>query len=392
MSILVACSKCQKKYKVDDKFAGKKAKCKACGTAFSVPAEPKAAASKAAAPEDDLMAGLQEAAASEHRATGAPATNFATRSEAQPARPAARPSAGPPARPAAQPPSRPAPRTPVESAPDDGLDLAEPRRADACPGCGAALAPAAALCVACDYSRATGRSLNTQVSRDSIPTTRTSGGTPRNASGEERDHAGVRANVGYTHPMLDFFDGFMPSAAFLLFAGIILVFLGLPHYASYRAFGAPSGGMITALIKMNLMQILGCILTMGVIFPLTLLGVRLAGRIMKFESPEKPFSRLLAVHLTSALPMLISLGLVYLGASHDNQSARTLAALGAIFLLISVVLYFLLSYPTFLFFFRLKFLESLVAFPMMIGFFIVGSAAAALVLYLVGLIIKAVWT
>lgn len=38
MPIAFACQSCQKQYKVDDKFAGKKVKCKACGNAMLVPA------------------------------------------------------------------------------------------------------------------------------------------------------------------------------------------------------------------------------------------------------------------------------------------------------------------------------------------------------------------
>src|SRR5690242_8222954 len=55
MSINVQCPGCGKRYKVDDRFAGKKAKCQSCGGAIAVPA----AASKPAA-SDDPSAAMDE--------------------------------------------------------------------------------------------------------------------------------------------------------------------------------------------------------------------------------------------------------------------------------------------------------------------------------------------
>jgi hypothetical protein len=40
MAIVTTCGQCGKSYRVDDKFAGKKAKCKACGAAMVVPTPP----------------------------------------------------------------------------------------------------------------------------------------------------------------------------------------------------------------------------------------------------------------------------------------------------------------------------------------------------------------
>jgi hypothetical protein len=55
MSINVQCPGCGKRYKVDDRFAGKKAKCQSCGGAIAVPAvAPKPAAS------DDPFAAMDE--------------------------------------------------------------------------------------------------------------------------------------------------------------------------------------------------------------------------------------------------------------------------------------------------------------------------------------------
>jgi hypothetical protein len=69
MSINVQCPGCGKRYKVDDRFAGKKAKCQSCGGAIAVPA---AAPTKVAA-SDDPFAAMDEL---ERTGTAAPETAY----------------------------------------------------------------------------------------------------------------------------------------------------------------------------------------------------------------------------------------------------------------------------------------------------------------------------
>src|SRR5689334_16461254 len=71
MSINVQCPGCGKRYKVDDRFAGKKAKCQSCGGAIAVPAAP---APTKAAVSDDPFAAMDEL---ERTGTAAPETAYA---------------------------------------------------------------------------------------------------------------------------------------------------------------------------------------------------------------------------------------------------------------------------------------------------------------------------
>jgi predicted Zn finger-like uncharacterized protein len=61
MHISVTCENCHKHYRVEDKLAGRKVKCKACGRAIAIPAGP-------TPPVEDLLAGLNAAAAAEQGA------------------------------------------------------------------------------------------------------------------------------------------------------------------------------------------------------------------------------------------------------------------------------------------------------------------------------------
>jgi hypothetical protein len=112
----ITCEKCEKRYKVDPRLAGKTVKCKACGNAIAIPA-----LETVDTGEMDLAPVAQPQAAAR---VSAPA----------PARPASR------AKPAARPPALPA---------------------NPCPQCGAPLAAEAKLCVECGYSLVTGKTLNT---------------------------------------------------------------------------------------------------------------------------------------------------------------------------------------------------------------------------------------
>src|SRR5438105_2234896 len=66
MSIKVGCIQCGKVYQVDDRFAGKKAKCKACGNVLEVPAA-------APRPAVNAAAKVAVASASARQATAKPA-------------------------------------------------------------------------------------------------------------------------------------------------------------------------------------------------------------------------------------------------------------------------------------------------------------------------------
>jgi hypothetical protein len=72
MSIKVGCISCGKIYQVDDRFAGKKAKCKTCGATLEVPALNKGTAAIGAAPGATPLRPKTTAATSGARVSGAP--------------------------------------------------------------------------------------------------------------------------------------------------------------------------------------------------------------------------------------------------------------------------------------------------------------------------------
>lgn len=130
--LALSCEKCEKRYKVDPRLAGKTLKCKVCGHSLVVPApEP--------LESDNPMDGL----------------NLAPRADS----PAPPPPSPPPLPSAAK--GRSAPRRP---APPPG-----PAADPTCPQCAATLTPGAKLCVACGYSLTTGKKLTTTLSRDPAP-------------------------------------------------------------------------------------------------------------------------------------------------------------------------------------------------------------------------------
>lgn len=77
MSIKVKCPGCGKRYKVDDRFGGKKAKCQSCGAAMAVPD----AAPAPQAKSDDPFAAMDEL---EQKGTAAPEPAFAAASSPRP--------------------------------------------------------------------------------------------------------------------------------------------------------------------------------------------------------------------------------------------------------------------------------------------------------------------
>lgn len=78
--ISVQCPSCPKTYNVDDKFAGKKAKCKECGAIMSIPELPASAPSASPAMDPGALAALESAAQDTPRAApAAPQTPPGTR-------------------------------------------------------------------------------------------------------------------------------------------------------------------------------------------------------------------------------------------------------------------------------------------------------------------------
>jgi DNA-directed RNA polymerase subunit M/transcription elongation factor TFIIS len=121
MPIATSCNHCGKAYKVSSKFAGKKAKCTDCGNSFSIPAPMAAPVPNAALYENDMMAGLSDAAAMEGDAPAA---------------------AGAQAR--------------VSTA------VAQAK----CPSCSQPMPAAAIICISCGYNRKTNQTMKVQVEKE----------------------------------------------------------------------------------------------------------------------------------------------------------------------------------------------------------------------------------
>lgn len=138
MAISFACGNCGKAYKVDDKFAGKKAACKACGTINLIPGAAPQSASPArsasvAAPKRTAKASTPPPIPVDHGFDFDALEHAASEADSL--------SEG-------APPPVPARR----GAP-----------ASACPGCGGPLEPGAVFCTGCGYNLRTGKQVSTKV-------------------------------------------------------------------------------------------------------------------------------------------------------------------------------------------------------------------------------------
>lgn len=154
MAILFTCKTCGKPYQVDERFAGKKAACRACGTINAIPAESEAddiPLAPAAAPMTSLqtlpvrvphfddtfvpLAAIPENSAADQAAANAAAEEGLELADV------------PPAPPAAKPPQQIKKAIPLE----------------ACPNCGIGLATGTALCTSCGFNLKTGQKISTAV-------------------------------------------------------------------------------------------------------------------------------------------------------------------------------------------------------------------------------------
>jgi hypothetical protein len=205
MTIQVQCGKCGKTYQIDEKYLGRKVKCKTCGTPIVIAAQAAPAARPSAgraspsqpprgatpkrppaqdpawAPhEDDLLAGLSAAAAQEEDAPNLPPASFSTPSGA----------------------SRRTQSSTRQSASQPTLDEYEgaaPVAAAECPACGGAMTPGAILCMTCGYNTQTGSQMTTHVVAAPpvvLPTTPAAARKSAPTSQERRGASNFRTRLG----------------------------------------------------------------------------------------------------------------------------------------------------------------------------------------------------
>jgi hypothetical protein len=278
MSIAARCGDCQKLYKVDDKLAGKRVRCKACGGVVEVPAQAET-----------------RAAPSSARAPAAPA-----RAPAAPARSSAAPSRKPAQRPAPPPP---------DDDPFSNLDAlmslegsgtvtddpppvrtSKPARTAPAPSGDGILAPAA-------YSP------NLKV--------RAPGESPaRFRSGPINAYISIAGE--------DTIDGLLPMASI----GILIIFLVITFIRTMSAAGHAAPEEVQAQAKGFAFGILlGAyaillLIIFGIFSPLCMLGVFIASKIMNFERPGSFYLRCAAVICAP-----ISLGIVVNGFGFADPTA-----------------------------------------------------------------------
>src|SRR5688572_20129435 len=147
MAITFACGNCGKAYRVDDRFAGKKAACKACGTINLIPAPAPAGNVAPPAPIDVAPPKPRGTAGG---GAGAP-----------PVRPTSTASKG--RAPVAPKESAPAPLDDYEASLEAAAALERPAEGAPCPGCGGTLAPEAVFCTGCGYDLRKGKQIATKV-------------------------------------------------------------------------------------------------------------------------------------------------------------------------------------------------------------------------------------
>jgi len=160
MAISFNCSRCGKAYQVDERFAGKKAACRACGAVNRIPSEDRAGSDVALSPEAPATTSLQTRAVRVPFAAG----------DALPLRAGSEETTVGQVVPSAE-----------SAAAEEGLELVDgaepdlkpaPRKATAlqrvlpvegCPNCGAALPGGSQLCTACGFNLKTGKKISTAV-------------------------------------------------------------------------------------------------------------------------------------------------------------------------------------------------------------------------------------
>jgi hypothetical protein len=280
MSIAARCGDCQKLYKVDDKLAGKRVRCKACGGVVEVPAqsETRAAPASARAP-----AGPPRAPAASNRS------------------PAGTPSRKPAARPAPPPPQEDDPFSNLDAlmslegsgtVTDDPPPVRTPKpaRTTAAPSGDGILAPAA-------YSP----SLKVRAPGES---------PARFRSGPINAYISIAGE--------DTIDGLVPMASI----GILIIFLVITFIRTMSAAGHAAPEEVQAQAKgFAFGLLLGAyaillLVIFGIFSPLCMLGVFIASKIMNFERPGSFYLRCAAVICAP-----ISLGIVVNGFGFGEPTA-----------------------------------------------------------------------
>lgn len=345
MAIDCSCDVCGKQYKLADKLAGKKVRCKACGENFTVPTV------------SDLLVAAPQAASS---------------SPSTPGQQSAAPSS------------------------------AVPRAANAdekyCPQCGNGIPKNYVVCTNCGYNTRTGDSGRTIVQRpaETVVVSNAQQARPRNHDDAERRYDGTRVNTEYRNGFAGLAETICVRGTMLLIALFILgpIVLGVVGLSYSNASARQWGVFVGTTFMQLLIGLIG--LSINVWFNTT--AVNLAGKLMKFETPDELGLRALA---TKVWASLVALPVVFLGAvasgafastnasTHaDSTGAVVAAMLGVIIIGVLLALGAQFFFTWFLL--RLRVLETLVAFLFICIADVISVIVVGGLFFLIALVIGAI--
>jgi|GEM_PF-3863613 len=316
MAIDCSCDVCGKQYKLADKLAGKKVRCKACGENFVVPTV------------SDLLVSAPQAAAS----------SPSTQSQQGAASTALRPASN-----------------------------AEEKY---CPQCGNGIRKNYVVCTNCGYNTRTGDSGRTIVERraETVVVSNAQQARPRYNDDAERRYDGTRVNTEYRNGFASIMEMLCVRGATLI---VVLMFLApIVTGIIVLGYGKAPAKAWGAFIGMTFVQLLlGMIgLSLNVWFNTT--AVNIAGKLLKFETPDELGLRVLASKIWAtmvALPFILVGGIVtgaFANAASGPSDASPVAVVAAMLGFVLVACLFMLAAQMFFtwFLLRLRILETLVAF------------------------------
>lgn len=248
-----------------------------------------------------------------------------------------------------------------------------------CPSCGTPMTSTAKVCLSCGYNKETGERRRTHVDASAKRAP-----APVTTGGEHRGYGGIRTNTPYANPLLAVLDVYVPTILWWLYwalfgFGVIRTLITIAQAISTHGSNVDP----TAV----LMVFVAPFLTVATFFWMLfagIWGVGIAGKIMKYEMPDELFKRSMAITFCTACigVTAIVVPIVTATASGGGVAALQRAALGSVFLAIVVTIpvNFLATWL----WFRLTFLETLVAFPIKVIFEFLGGLALVLLVYAIG--------
>ena len=324
MAVTVECNHCHKTYRVDAKVTGKKVRCKNCGQIFLAVLPDSGPSS-----DGDLYAGLAQAAAVERQYSPAVA---------------------------------------IAAMYDDAPAAEVPVDAPACPSCRASLPLDQAVCLNCGFNRRTGQHIAATPAspakrKNQGPAAARSALTPRATRPNLVSEFGPIAVLQDSLPALcalglaivilwSLVDGYRAVNA--SFVALDQLLAGGAHLRA--GFEYPSKTM--AYLKMTGGAALGTVLLCGGLAGVSMLGVYLTSRILKFDMPDSPMLRMNGVIGAGIVPLKVVLFIATLNATAARPNVEAIGLLAVLVILLSLFLSFFTVWA----FFRLRFLEALLAY------------------------------